>query len=429
MASHSPDYFFVTGPSRRGAVRVFPQTRPEDSPNGKAHRGSAAVEEIRVAIVRRLRARLPEIEQVIFAQLRSIAPDPVEIGNAEYTSGLSAAVTAGVDYSLLAIEHGGEWSGPIPPGIIEQAHRAARSGVSVETVMRRVSVAERLVKKFATDEADHLPAQVLDKVLSSLGAAIDRLMAALADEYNQERERMERTPEQRRMEIVQRLLANEPVDSVDLAKLGYELHASWHVGLIATGAGAEQTLRHLKASLGCQLLAVPSGVGSVWAWLGGRRKLAVTDIERSLSTNGVVSVSLAIGGPGQGIAGWGQTYREAQGALLRALRQPETLVRYADRPLLVAALQNETLATWLKEFLVPLRSQTDGGTRLLQALRAYIDAECNYRAAGCVLDHDRHTVESRVRKAEKLLGRSLRTCLPELDAALSLEELNGHTTR
>jgi DNA-binding PucR family transcriptional regulator len=80
---------------------------------------------------------------------------------------------------------------------------------------------------------------------------------------------------------------------------------------------------------------------------------------------------------------------------------------------------------WLKDFLAPLRSYKDGGVGLLQTLRALIDAECNRRAAATALDIDRHTVESRLRTAEELLGRTLLTCLPELDIALRLEELDG----
>jgi len=62
---------------------------------------------------------------------------------------------------------------------------------------------------------------------------------------------------------------------------------------------------------------------------------------------------------------------------------------------------------------------------LRRTLRALIDAECNRRAAAAALDIDRHTVESRLRTAERLLGRTLHTCLPELDIALHLEELDG----
>jgi sugar diacid utilization regulator len=248
--------------------------------------------------------------------------------------------------------------------------------------------------------------------------------AAIERDYLHERERVARPPEQLRMETVQRLLADETVDPLALADLEYEIHASWHLGVVAMGAGAEDTVRRLKAGLGRQLLSV-SFDGAVWGWLGGRRKLAVTDVERLLAINGTATVALAIGEPGRGIEGWRQTHREAKAALLVALREPRGLVRYADSSLLAAAMRDDTLARWLKGLLTPLRSRADEGMGLFQALRAYLDAECNRSSAAAALGVDRHTVESRLRIAEKLLGRPLRTCLPELDVALRLEELDS----
>ena len=79
--------------------------------------------------------------------------------------------------------------------------------------------------------------------------------------------------------------------------------------------------------------------------------------------------------------------------------------------------------------LTPLRRQSDGGTRTFEALRAYIDAECNHSSAAHALGVGRHTMERRVRAAEELLGCPLRACLPELDVALRLEERNLSGTR
>jgi DNA-binding PucR family transcriptional regulator len=99
-------------------------------------------------------------------------------------------------------------------------------------------------------------------------------------------------------------------------------------------------------------------------------------------------------------------------------------VRYAESPLLVAALENETLATWLGEFLAPIRARPDGED-LLKTLRAYIDAECSRSSAAPVAKVRRQTVGDRLRLAEKLLGCPLRTCLAELDVALRLADLSS----
>jgi len=388
-------------------------------------REARALEATRTVIVRALRAREVEIQERIVTHLRTTVPDSVGDGSPEYALGLSAAVAAALDYSLTVLERGEAWPGAVPVAVIEQAGRAVRNGVGLETVMRRVAAGERLLKTFAADEVDHLPARTLDRVLSALEVAAERLMEALADAYNRERGQVASSSTAIRLATVRRLLADEPVESRELTELDYELHGAWHVGLIAVGTGAESALGCLKTAHGCSLLAVSSGSGDIWAWLGGGSELDAADIE----VHGP-GVSLAVGSARRGIEGWRQTHREADGASLLLSRGRERLVRYGCRALLVAALQDETLAGWLEAFLLPLRSRADG-EGILEALRAYIDAECNYRAAGSALDHDRHTVASRVRKAEQLLGRPVRTCLPELDVALRLHELKigAHTRR
>jgi sugar diacid utilization regulator len=255
---------------------------------------------------------------------------------------------------------------------------------------------------------------------------LERLTAAVEAEYLQEREGIEHAPDRGRAEVVRRLLADERVALSELAELDYELHASWHLGLIAAGAKtAQSVLKRLEIGLGRKLLAVLCADGAVWAWLGGQRALASTDIERTLQVGLTADDVLAVGSPGKGMDGWRQTHREAQAALLVALRKREGLVRYADSPLLAAALQNDTLAKWLKDLVMPLRRRPDGGMRLFEALRAYIDSECNRRAAASVLEVDRHTVVNRLRAVEDLLGHTLHTRLSELDVALRLEELDG----
>lgn len=204
---------------------------------------------------------------------------------------------------------------------------------------------------------------------------------------------LQRPPEQRRTEIVRRLLANESVEFAELAELNYEVHASWHLGVIATGTRPQDALRHAKADLGRGLLQASSGDRVVWAWFSLSRQLNVLDIERHLLADRTACEFLALGGRRWGLDGWRQTHREARGALLRALRRPERVVRYAESPLLAAALENETLATWLWEFLTPIRRRPDG-VELLETLRAYIDTECNRSSAAPVVSVRRQTVGS-----------------------------------
>jgi sugar diacid utilization regulator len=361
-----------------------------------------------------LRERLPAIQTAVLLTIYEVKTD-VAARDADYEEGLRTTTAAVIEYSLRHLA--GLSDSSIPVEAVAQVRRAVQRGVSIETVLMRY------IGEFVVAETEQIG-------LSSHGSALrrtqeallERLLAAIEHEYVDERERVARTSEQSRTELVRRLLAEESVESTELTELAYELHASWHVGVIVTEAGVQDAIRSAKATLGCEALVAQCGDKTAWAWLGASRALNVVDVERLLSKQIAPGV-LAIGGLRQGLNGWRQTHREAKGALLRAQREPERVARYADGPLLAAALENDTLAAWLREFLLPLRDRPDRGAELLRTIRAYIDAGCNSTCAGATLDIRRQTVASRLRVVENLLGRQLGTCLAELDVALRLADL------
>jgi hypothetical protein len=215
---------------------------------------------------------------------------------------------------------------------------------------------------------------------------------------------------------------------VILRSLGYELDA-WHLGIIATGAKAERTLRDLRGRLGCEMLTDVHG-GSVRAWLGGPRPVGSAELKRGLSRSKDADVSFALGEPGVGVEGWRLTHWQAREARGVAIYRPQRLTWYAEDRLLAAGLRNETLARSLRQrYVAPLRGQPDGGVALRKTLRAYIDAECSATSAESIAGVGRHAIAGRVRTAERLMGQSVRTCLPELDLALRLETLYEQHSR
>jgi DNA-binding PucR family transcriptional regulator len=110
-----------------------------------------------------------------------------------------------------------------------------------------------------------------------------------------------------------------------------------------------------------------------------------------------------------------------------AVGQMGRAVRYGDVALLATLLTDELLAASLRQiFLDPLADEGDPLT-LVETLRAYIDAQGNVSSTAAALRVSRHTVSNRLRTSERLLGRSLGTCLAELDAALKLAALTNWT--
>ena len=383
----------------------------------------ASLESVRAGLAERLRARRSELEETIFARFQKSGYDPALGEDAEYVAGARAAVAEAVDYGFMAIEHGEEWLSSIPPAAVAQARRAARNGVSLDRVLLRYNAGHALLEDFVMQEAEHgdfsSHRTALREVLRTQGALLDHFTASIATEYQQEAERAAHSPELRRAERVQKLLAGAPVDAGDL---GYEFDAE-HLAVIAMGAKAGETVRSMAAGLGCQLLSVSRSEETVWAWFGSRRRLATADLERLLPAKESAGVSLAVGGPETGIDGWRLAHRQAQAAMLVALRRPQRLTMYADVALLAAVLRDREMARSLVEIhLSPLEDQKDGAVAR-QTLRAYFAAGCNAATAAAALGVDRHTVERRLHTIETRLGRLLHTCHAELEVALRIEEL------
>jgi hypothetical protein len=414
--------------------------------------------------VRRLRARRREIEQAIFARVRDVGSAPPGDGNvegaadggsaeypaggesAEYLEGLRVAVAAAVDYALAGIDsmQAGE---PIPVEAVTQARRAARGGTGLDTVLRRYVVGHALLLDFVVEEAERVMpgaggARHLRALLHGQAALLDRLMVGVAREHAAETERAEHSHEHLRLGLVRALLAGEPVDS---AELGYAFDLE-HLGVIVRGPGAREALRGLAHRLDRRLLCVVRDEATVWGWLAGRRALRSGELERAASAEanhrggvntvrgreppsaGISSagISFAVGEPARGIEGWRLTHRQAQAALVVALRRPRPLTRYSEVALLAAALRDETLAGSLTHiYLSPLMGARKGGAVLRKTLHAYFAAERNASSAAAALGIARNTIESRLRAVEERLGRSLPSCAAELEVALQLDELHA----
>ncbi len=381
-----------------------------------------AFDEIRARIVQRLRSRHSEIEEAVYSRIQRDVPNSIGDESPEYHEALPATVASVLDYAMNAIECG-EDSEPIPPAVAAQARRGARAGVSPGTIQRRYFVGYRVFGEFVTQEIEHLEllnsGQVVHHLHRAQEALLEHLAAAIEHEYHQEQDSIGGF---RRSAIVQRLLSGEPVEPAELAELDYEIDAYWHLGLISSGLSTEDIAQTLGRPQGCKILCVQLN-DRVFTWLGAQ-DASSTEGEH-LSVTGRSGVALAIGEPGRGFDGWRLTHQQARAAFAVALRRPQQVARYADSRLLAAALQNETLARSLaQKYLGPLRSQSDGGAKLRHTLRTYIDSECNATSTAHGLQIGRHTVESRVHTAERLIGATLRKCLPELDVALRMDQLD-----
>lgn len=394
--------------------------------------GADSLGPARIKLARWLRSRDGEFQEAVFAHLRSVAPDAIADGDSQLALGLREMIAACVDCGLSSIEQGAPWLGPMPPAVAAQASRAACGGVSLTTALCRCVAGHTLAWSFVLEEVAHhdLPDEqrfaLLLQASAVLGSLLACVQAEVAGAHSSEIKRRAHSHEQRRAEIVHKLLAGESPDDSERAELGYELDA-WHLAVIATGADAEKAVRSLAAGLGRELLLIPHHAETVRAWLGGQRKLTITDIEQVLSAQDEADVSVVAGEPGRGLEGWRVTHAEAEGALLVARERPRRLTRYLDVALDATALQDEAFADSLIEtYLSPLDDLRTGGEAARRTLRALFDAEHNVSSAAHPLKVHRSTVHRQRNEIEQRLGCRLHEHQAEIEVALRIEELREH---
>lgn len=387
-----------------------------------------SLEPARVGLARRLRSREGELQEAVFAHLRSVAPDAIADGDSHLALGLREMIAACIDCGLSSIEQGAPWSEPMPPAVVVHASRAASGGVSLTTALCRCVAGHTLAWSFVLGEVAHhdLPDEqrfaLLLQASAVLGSLLARVQAEVASAHSSEIARRARSHEQRRAEIVHKLLAGESPGDGERAELGYELDG-WHVGVIATGANAEKAVRGLAAALGRELLPVAFG-GEMWAWLGGQRKLTITDIEQVLSAQEEADVFVAAGEAARGLDGWRLTHQEAEAAQLVARCRPRRLTRYLDVAPEANALQDEALLdSLIGTYLSPLDEMRIGGQAARRTLRALFDTEHNVSSAAHKLDVDRSTVHRQRNEIERRLGYRLHEHQVDIEIALRVEDL------
>lgn len=380
-----------------------------------------SLSEVRSALHGRLLARRPEIEQAIATRAYGVS-DPVEAADPDYLEGLRDALPTALDYVYTVLERGEERAPPIPAGLLTQARLAARAGISLDIVLRRYLTGYTLLCDFLIEAADkeELEAVTLQPLIRAHGALFDRLLAAITQEHARGFLDRPRSSEQRRAEQLERLLAGEPVDT---SRFAYDFHA-YHLGLIASGPAAAEAVEGWVGSLDCRLLRVVRDETTVWAWFGGRRPLDSAKLSSLIGAAWPQGPSLALGEPACGIHGWRHTHRQARAALAIAHAGRPGITRYTDVALLASIVQDDLLATSLRQlYLVPLSQERDGGVALRETLRAYFETERNVSSAAIVLGVSRKTVVNRLRTIEARLNRPLGSCAVELEAALRLDEL------
>jgi PucR C-terminal helix-turn-helix domain/GGDEF-like domain len=380
------------------------------------------VESARGELGARLRSRRPEIEAAIANRVYALA-DPVGVADPDYVAGVRASFATAIEYGLEALEVGERRLPEVPPALPALARAAARNGVGLETLLGCYFAGYTLLLDYAIEEAEAsglLHKVALRALLRGQGVVFERLIAEVSSDYQREASGRLISNEQRRADRVRRLLAGELIDSTDLA---YELE-SWHIGAVAAGAGAPAALHKLAGSLDRRPLLIPRDDGTTWGWFGCRKEVDQEQAYERIAEDWPAEMRLAVGEPAKGRAGWRLSHRQARIAFPLARPHHSPVIRYGEVALAASILQDDLLSSSLRQlYLDPLAEDRDGGHCLRETLRAYFAAERNVSSTSAALAVSRQTVRKRLERVESSLGRDIRSCAAELEAALQLEEL------
>jgi hypothetical protein len=372
------------------------------------------------ALASRLRERRPEIEAAVATRIHSIS-DPHAIADPAYLKGLDAAVAAAIEYRLDVLESGERRAPAVPSALLAQARLDARDGVALETVLRRYFAGTSLFGDFLVKEAEQVgvPASLLPLLLGAQATICDRLIATASAEHAREVTNRPTSLAERRRECAKALLAGQLVDPADL---GYEL-GGHHLALIGKGEDAPEAIRELAGTLGRRVLVLLEEEDQASAcWLGGERPLAAQVAAEALERIAAGDLLVSVGEPGEGLAGWRLSHRQAKVALAIAERRGTGVVRYADVILVASIARDDLAVASLRQLLLqPLAESRDGGAVARETLRAYFAAERNVSSTAAALGVNRRTVSNRLRAIEDRLGRPLREIATELEIALRID--------
>jgi DNA-binding PucR family transcriptional regulator len=372
--------------------------------------------------------------------IASAMPEIGEIDDDDLRAELLASAEANVGQILRMLAHGARVDDIAIPHEARAFLRGnVRRGFPLPVLLRSYRLGHaylwerwsEALRERVDDSGELMAGQ--DASSSFMFAYVDRVSAALVEEFGTERERMLRSAEQVRLDTVRAILGGDPVDTEAASRrLGYELrrqHLAMRVSSRAREVnGLERAVGEAVAALAArEPLIIPSGATRFDVWCGSFDPPATDGLERYAPPPGVI---VAFGKPGHGVAGFSRSHTEAKqaariGALLGDGRPAVT--SYA-RVELVSLLTNDLPRArgFVAGQLGPLSATDETADRLRETVLAFlVSGGSPTRVAEKLFVH-KNTVAERIKKAEEMLGRGINESPIELGAALTLAVTLGH---
>ena len=372
-------------------------------------------------LARRLAARTDELAEEYMRRVAVEIPEwSVERPDLAATMRTGARRSMGAELEALAT--GAQPPRACPEVDAEGARYSARLGVPLHYVLQQYRLGHaiqweawfQLVEEEEPDPAARRA--LLARASRFFFDYADRMCGFATEHYTDERERVLKSREQRRVQLVREALEGREVEP---DALGYRLDAE-HVALIAWGASAADCVRALARQAGLPLLLVGAAEETWWGWVGARA--GDEDLERELHRVRLPDgVRLAVGAPAAGPDGFRRTHRQAVAAQRAAATRPDPVILYDDVALeALAATDQAAAADFAARELRGIDGRDARSVRLRETLAAWFACGQNAAAAAARLGVHEQTVAQRLRAVEERTGRPVAARRAELETALRL---------
>jgi len=382
-----------------------------------------------------------DITDAIHAELADVDADPE----------LRASTYASTDSVLrLIVDLARTGSPPSvavpPPAAVDYAREFVRRGLPLDSLLRAYHIGQAtFFRRWSTQARETIsdPCELTEAV--ELGANwtfayIEKLSDGLVQRYGEERERWVRSAAAVRAQVIDALLADEPIDHERASRrLGYELgrnhlaFAIWSDAPHARGdvalAMIERAALELVSSLGMAApLLVPRARLCLGGWIGSRGDDQVDGRERAhVDVQSFPTVLAAFGSPGVGVPGFARSHREAFHArrIAQLTQQRAGTVTQYDTVALAALATADVgeAREFVRAELGQLLGDDDQSVRLSATLRVYLEENMSPARASRRVGVHEHTITNRIRAAQKLLPHPIEQRACELQVALRLIRL------
>lgn len=392
--------------------------------------------------------RIAEVAAIISAddlglnmgqRLQSAIPELTSTTDEDFLSGLVRSCTSNVVEILLMLQSGAPAEESAPPAdAIAWAHELVHRGLPLASLLRSYRLGHGLFQQTferaasAIDLEPDIRWRVLSGAAQRTFAYIDIVCTQLVDDYEAERGQWLRGAAAVQAELIQAIVAGEPLDAETVATtLRYDVSAT-QLGFIlwrdARAPAPHQAVplasiaKQLAAEFGgTHTLILPVGDHAAWVWTTGSE---LTDRLPSRSAALGDRAGAAVGGLHRGLEGMCRSHREA-----RAARRvgdifgyrPGTVLRFPAVALTSLISADTEQAIELAETeLGALGADTDSARRLRATIQVYLDERLSPSRTARRLGIHQNTVTYRVKRAEELIGHPLDDRRLELELALRL---------